>query len=130
MSMVTVEEFIASLDREEAADLSHLNLPNDPAIYKPKIQTALDEAEETVLSYLTCIALPLPDRYVGAVRRWIKKIARYDLDYNNRRDSVEAEWERFETWAFSICPAKKYESGDDGGGLDPGVEPVMSIFTI
>lgn len=128
MSLVTVEEFIQSLDAEEAADLSHLNLPNDPSIYKPKIQVALDDAESTVLGYLICVPTPLPESLTGIVKRWIKKIARYDLDYNNRRESVDAEWDRFTEWAFSICPPKKDTDTDDS--VDPLNEPVMSAFSI
>lgn len=125
---VTAEEFVAFFDDTEANELSHLNLPNDPVIYLPKIQLHLDSADNEFWSSLTCIdSLTPPASVLAASKIWIMRIARYTLDYNNPRDSVVADYDRFLQYVERTCPV---ENSDDGGSIIDDSLAIMSAFSI
>lgn len=118
---VTVQDFVDWYDVDESAELSMLNLPNDPNIYQPKIQLHLDNAESEFWSALSCINQENPPDHVSTTaKRWILAIARYTLDYLNRRESVREEYDLFySNYVERICP--KGGNSDGGDNLNPTV---------
>ena len=129
--IATYQDFLDSFNDDEAAELSHLNLSNDPSIDKSKIEYQLARAAKTWLGWFGFI------NYVDAPVECSSNaidceiaIARKRLDFNNPRDSVVVDFD----FCYQLSRDWKNDQLDKaklpGGGDDIGEDPVMSIFTI
>lgn len=128
---VSYDDFINSFDGDEASELSHLNLPNDPTINKPKIEYQLALAEKKWLSLFglnqeSDITIA-PVECTANLITCSCALARYRMDYLNGRETVKEAMEQCTQlayqWRDEQLQLKKSDKGDP-------TEVVMSIFTI
>lgn len=128
--IATVEDFIQSFNDDEAAELSHLNLPTDPTIAYDKIQFQLNRAAKTWLGWFGFIEYSAaPVECSSSAMDCEIAIARKRMDFNNPREAVTADYE----FCYTLARDWKRDQIDKAkipGGETIGDEPVMSIFTI
>lgn len=128
---VSYDDFINSFDGDEASELSHLNLPTDQTINKPKIEYQLALAEKRWLSLfgldLNSDLTTAPSECKENIITCSCALARYRMDYLNARDSVKEAMEECTNLAYqwreeqiTLKKMNKEESTD----------VVMSIFSI
>lgn len=126
----TYQDFVHSFNDEELAELSYLHLPGTNEINKEKIEYHLQRAANDWLSWFgfsDYTASGVPQECLGSAVSCEIAIARRRLDFNNPRDSVQAEFD----FCYQIARDWKEDQKDIGdSGNVPGVEDVMSIFTI
>lgn len=127
----TVEDFIQSFNDEEVGELSYLHLPGTSEINRPKIEYHLQRAANDWLSwfgYNHYDSAGVPQECLGSAVSCEIAIARKRLDFNNPRESVQADYD----FCYQIARDWKEDQKDliDDGGVIPGEEAVMSIFTI
>lgn len=128
---VNYDDFINSFDGDEAAELSHLNLPNDSTVSRPKIEYQLALAEKKWLSLfsldLNSDLLVAPSECVENLIVCSCALARNRMDYLNNRESVKAAMEECTElaylWREEQLALKKINKKED-------TDVVMSIFTI
>jgi len=128
---VTYDDFINSFDGDEAAELSHLNLPTNSTISRSKIEYQLALAEKKWLSWFglnkDSDLATSPSECTENLITCSCALARHRMDYLNNRTTVKESMEECERLAFlwreEQLALKKLDK-------EPATDVVMSIFTI
>lgn len=127
----TYEDFLLSFDDDEASELSHLNLPSDPTISKPKIEFQLRLAASEWLSWFGVTHYDqAPVECTGSAIKCEIAIARYAMDYLNPREDVKDRVDFCREIARDWKEDELAKAKLPDGGSSVGQEDVMSIFTI
>jgi hypothetical protein len=122
----TVEDFLMALDDTESAELSHLNLPTDLSISRPKIQFQLNLAAKEWLSWFGVTDYDeAPIECTGSAIKCEINLSRYALEYlNPREDSI---------LRVNNCRQIARDYADDliaKSKVTVSTDATMSIFTI
>jgi phage gp36-like protein len=94
MKIPTVDDFILFYGEIETLELSRLDNPDDVIIDRDKIQLALNNALDFILSYEALCNTTGKIAIRRASSRLILEITRYLLDHMSRRPDVTSDYEK------------------------------------
>lgn len=124
MPYATPTEFKALFPEDESVELSNLDDPDATAANDALIQSALDEAQSEVDSYVGMVAdLPLSSTPL-VLKNAVCRIARYRLDAYSPRDNVRQDYDDVIKWLEKLVDGKVGLGLDEDGGsptTDSGV---------